>query len=93
MFERDSYIYYFLLFYTRIYLLRTSAPSSVISTIYSIWAEMVAHDARYFPEPESHHFAVYASRRDKYSYKHTHEEIMARYGSYLDYFVQRITLK
>ena len=49
--------------------------------VYSIWAEMVAHDARYFPEPESHHFAVYASRRDKYSYKHTHEEIMAKYGS------------
>lgn len=48
--------------------------------VYSIWAEMVAHDTRYFPEPESHHFAVYASRRDKYSYKHTYEEIMDKFG-------------
>ena len=49
--------------------------------VYSIWAEMVAFDKRYFPEPESHHYAVYASRRDKNTYLHTHEEIISKYGN------------
>ena len=33
------------------------------------------------PEAEKHYYCVYASRKDGHSYAHTHEEIMAAYGS------------
>lgn len=49
--------------------------------VYQIWADMVTTDKRTFPEPESDHFCVYAGRRDIYSYVHTDEEVLAKYGS------------
>lgn len=48
--------------------------------VYQIWADMVTADRRLLPESEKHHDCVYASRRDCYSYRHSHEEILARYG-------------
>lgn len=49
--------------------------------VYQIWADMVAFNRRALPESGDDHFCVYASRRDQYSYKHSHEEILSRYGS------------
>lgn len=48
--------------------------------VYQIWADMVTAGKRLLPESEKHHFCVYASRRDSHKYRHTHEEILARYG-------------
>ena len=49
--------------------------------VYQIYADMVAFDARKLPEPAEHFYCVYASRKDGHTYAHTHEEIMAKYGS------------
>ncbi len=51
--------------------------------VYQIWADMVTYDRRRMPQSNSHHYCVYASRRDEYRYRHTHEEIWERYGSKL----------
>lgn len=48
--------------------------------VYQIWADMVTENRRIFPEPSEHHFCVYASRRDIYTYRHSHEEILEKYG-------------
>ncbi len=48
--------------------------------VYQIWADMVTADRRILPESRNHHYCVYASRRDCYTYEHTHEEILRRYG-------------
>ena len=48
--------------------------------VYQIWADMVTQNRRVLPDSENHHYCVYASRRDCYRYRHTHEEIWARYG-------------
>ena len=48
--------------------------------VYQIWADMAVADRRLLPESEEHHYCVYASRRDEYSYRYSHEEILARYG-------------
>ena len=48
--------------------------------VYQIWADMVAWDSRRLPQHGSHHYCVYASRRDCYRYAHSHEEILRRYG-------------
>ena len=49
--------------------------------VYQIWADMVTQDRRVLPDSGDHHFCVYAGRRDIHQYVHTHEEILARYGS------------
>ena len=49
--------------------------------VYQIWADMVTQDKRVLPDSGDHHFCVYAGRRDIHQYVHTHEEILARYGS------------
>lgn len=49
--------------------------------VYQIWAEMVKYDKRILPDGNNHHYCVYASRRDCYSYVHSHEEILDKYGS------------
>ena len=41
---------------------------------------MVTADKRLLRESETHHFCVYASRRDGHSYRHSHQEILERYG-------------
>lgn len=48
--------------------------------VYQIWADMVLFDKRLLPESNTHHFCVYAGRRDTHQYRHTHEEILSRYG-------------
>lgn len=48
--------------------------------VYKIWADMVTADARLLPDSGNHHFCTYASRRDIYTYRHSHEEILAKYG-------------
>lgn len=48
--------------------------------VYQIWADMVTADRRFLPERQEDCFCVYASRRDCYSYVHSHEEILKRYG-------------
>ncbi len=49
--------------------------------VYRIWADMVTQDRRVLPESGDDHYCVYASRKDSHRYVHTHEEILARYGS------------
>lgn len=50
--------------------------------VYRIWADMVLHDARLLPEnPGDDHFCAYYGRRDGRSYRHPHDEVMARYGA------------
>ena len=49
--------------------------------VYQIYADMVAFDERRVPESTAHAWCVYASRKDGHRYAHTHEEIMAKYGS------------
>jgi hypothetical protein len=41
----------------------------------------VTSDARLFPYPDKEYCCCYVSRRDKNRYVHTHEEILAKYGS------------
>ena len=47
-----------------------------------IWADMVCYDELGQAEKLDlpHHYCVYAGRRDCHTYKHSHEEILARYG-------------
>ena len=48
--------------------------------VFQIWADMVAFDERRKPDGEQF-YCAYAARRDEHSYKHSHDEVMARYGS------------
>lgn len=48
--------------------------------VYRIWAEMVAFDKRYKGEGEQF-FCAYASRRDNHTYKHSYQEVLAKYGA------------
>ena len=61
--------------------------------VYKIWADMVAQDQSRIADELRHdagnalsipwreeYFCVFASRRDIYQYKHTHEEILDRYS-------------
>ena len=48
--------------------------------VYQIWADMITADKRLLPPSGQDHWCVYASRKDSRTYKHSHEEIMAKYG-------------
>lgn len=49
---------------------------------YQIWADMVCYDEfRNLDLRGPKYYCVYASRRECHRYKHSHEQIMARYGS------------
>ena len=48
--------------------------------VYQIWADMVAFNERRKGEGEQY-YCAYAGRRDCYQYRHSHEELMARYGA------------
>jgi len=48
--------------------------------VYSIYAEMVTDDARHFPASKEHYFCAYAARKDGHAYRHSHDELMAKYG-------------
>ena len=49
--------------------------------VYQIYADMVAFDERHLPESDDKYYCVYAGRKDGHDYVHTHEEIMAKYGT------------
>lgn len=48
--------------------------------VYQIWADMICFDERRLPDSRDRGFCVYASRRDRYAYAHSDEEIRAAYG-------------
>ena len=49
---------------------------------YQIWADMVCYDEVRNLDLNGHkYFCVYASRRDCHTYRHSHEAILARYGT------------
>ena len=48
--------------------------------VYQIWADMITADKRLLPPSGQDHWCVYASRKDSRTYRHTHEEILAKYG-------------
>ena len=48
--------------------------------VFQIWADMVAFDEARKPQGEQY-FCAYAGRRDGVPYKHSHEEVMSRYGN------------
>lgn len=49
---------------------------------YQVWADMVCYDQVIHEDMNGpKFFCVYAGRRDGVLYKHTHAEIMARYGA------------
>ena len=48
--------------------------------VFSIYAEMVTSDRRYFPVSKEHYLCAYAARKDGHAFTHSHEEIMERYG-------------
>ena len=52
------------------------------TSVYQIWADMVAFNEARKPQGEQF-YCAYAGRRDGRSYKHTHQEILDRYGSVL----------
>ena len=41
---------------------------------------MVTADKRLLPESGKDHWCVYASRKDEHTYRHSHEEILEKYG-------------
>mgnify|MGYP002620478034 FL=1 len=49
--------------------------------VYDIWADMIVSDSRLLPESGDDHFCAYYGRRSDRTYLHSHEEVMARYGS------------
>ena len=50
------------------------------TSVYQIWADMVAFDEARKPLGEQF-YCAYAGRRDGRSYKHSHQEILDKYGS------------
>ena len=48
--------------------------------VYQIWADMVAFNESHVTPGGPDHFCAYASRRDQTAYKHSHDDIMARWG-------------
>lgn len=49
--------------------------------VYKLWADMVCTDSRQLPDNGVHRYCVYASRKDQYVHKHTHNEILNEFGS------------
>ena len=48
--------------------------------VYQIWADVVAFDERRKGAGEQY-YCAYAGRRDWKGYRHSHNEVMARYGA------------
>ena len=48
--------------------------------VYQIYADMVTYDACHVPTSEDTYYCVYAGRKEGHEYRHTHEEILERYG-------------
>jgi len=50
--------------------------------IYRVWAELLVHKRTELPYARKHH-CCYASRKNSQRYRHTHEDIMSRYESFM----------
>ena len=50
--------------------------------VYKVWADMVAYDESRTPKGTPY-YCAFASRRDIYRYKYSHDDIMQRYGDRL----------
>ena len=48
--------------------------------VYQIWADMVCFDHSNVKPGDRSYYCAYASRRDIYTYAHSHEDVYARYG-------------
>ena len=48
--------------------------------VYEIWAEMVAFNERRLPDIGGDQYCIYASRKDLHQYRHSHEEVLEKYG-------------
>ncbi len=48
--------------------------------VFQLWADMVAFNEARKPQGEQF-YCAYAGRRDNHTYKHTHQEILDKYGS------------
>ena len=48
--------------------------------VYEIWAEMAAYNERRLPDIGGDQFCAYASRKDMHQYRHSHEEVLEKYG-------------
>ena len=48
--------------------------------VYQIYADMVTWDERRLPREKDKFYCVYAGRKEGHAYRHTHEEILERYG-------------
>ena len=48
--------------------------------VYQIWADMITIDTNVTSSPKGDQFCVFASRRDQFTYAHSHEEILKKYG-------------
>ena len=49
--------------------------------VFRIYAEMVTHDRRLFPESADKYICAYAARKDGHVFAHSHEEILERYDA------------
>ncbi|MBQ6468582.1 MAG: carbamoylphosphate synthase large subunit [Lachnospiraceae bacterium] len=49
--------------------------------VFRIYAEMITEDRRISPRPEDRYICAYAARKDGHTFRHTHAEIMERYGT------------
>ena len=48
--------------------------------VYQIWADMITIDTNVTSSPKGDQFCVFASRRDQFTYAHSHDEIIKKYG-------------
>ena len=48
--------------------------------VYEIYAEMVTDNKRLSADSNGDHYCVYASRKDNHEYRHSHEDILKKYG-------------
>ena len=49
--------------------------------VYKIWADMVTEDKLLGETRGEEHWCAFASRKDMHTYEHSHEEVLAKYGS------------
>ena len=50
--------------------------------VYQIYADMIVHDKLYLPT-EKKYIGIYVSRKNRFNYVHSHEEIVEKYGAHL----------
>lgn len=53
------------------------------SDVYQIWADMITTDKRIMPDSKNHNYCFFASRKNQYKYRYSHEEIVQKYGDKL----------